>query len=428
MTKTSDETPEDRPPSALIMLDFGATGVVKHFDSWAEVVSWVKEEEKHWNWLDPNRRVGAFQDHWGGLDNLRSAAESAKGVWNASDSTDDGRNNAEAKVCEAAKSIGDARRVILQDSSIGKLIERVRTEEGEEHAVRVAAVYLDPHSQLSAPLRNVSHERARSDQVREALLRSWQVNSLRFQHSNPEVFAESIKVQLSEWNKAHQSLKEKGKTSLNALNSARDALIRKIAKLSEDASKQQTDHQEKMDAIEQDYREKMALREPVEYWSKKQSEHATTAKYWAWAALALFVGGVIGLVCFASSSRSTEVVAQVLAIEGVKTEDIGTLSSYLWLANSIRLAVLSLMLVWPLRIFIRNYISQNHLATDAAERVVTIKTYLAMLNDPALRDDLELRKNALPLALERVFQKANDGIVQDDGAPVDAVLAAIRRK
>lgn len=99
-----------------------------------------------------------------------------------------------------------------------------------------------------------------------------------------------------------------------------------------------------------------------------------------------------------------------------------------WVGSLGRMAVLTLFLIWPLRIVVRNYLSNSHLAADAAERVVIVQTYLALLNDPALQNRDDLKQHLLPPVLQNVFRHAADGIVKDDAWPWQTIVDAIKQK
>jgi hypothetical protein len=77
--------------------------------------------------------------------------------------------------------------------------------------------------------------------------------------------------------------------------------------------------------------------------------------------------------------------------------------------------------VWAVRLFVRMFLSHSHLATDAAERVTMVKTYLALLEGDKLPSDDDRK-----LILQALFRPASDGIVKDEGLP-HPVLEALTR-
>jgi Family of unknown function (DUF6161) len=61
------------------------------------------------------------------------------------------------------------------------------------------------------------------------------------------------------------------------------------------------------------------------------------------------------------------------------------------------------------------FLSHLHLSTDAAERVVMVKTYLSLLEGDHLSGDEDRQ-----LILQALFRPASDGIVKDEGLPPSA--------
>ena len=65
-----------------------------------------------------------------------------------------------------------------------------------------------------------------------------------------------------------------------------------------------------------------------------------------------------------------------------------------------------------IRILVRMFLSNLHLATDAAERRTMILTYLSMS-----REGAEFTKDDKKLIVQHLFRSASDGLVKDDAAP-----------
>lgn len=171
----------------------------------------------------------------------------------------------------------------------------------------------------------------------------------------------------------------------------------------EDNQKAQDDalaaHQARMQTLEQVFREKMSLRAPVEYWEGRQKTHQKGTKimgalsFGAMALLAIAIGLVASWVL------------QNLTPDG-KPE--------VWRVSV--LVLIGVLGVWATRLLVRMFLSNIHLSTDAAERVVMVKTYLSLLEDDKVLSD-EDRK----LVLQSLFRPASDGIVKDEGLPHPAL-------
>ncbi|RJG46427.1 DUF6161 domain-containing protein [Mesorhizobium sp. DCY119] len=162
-------------------------------------------------------------------------------------------------------------------------------------------------------------------------------------------------------------------------------------------------------AVEAAYREQMALKAPVEYWSNKASKHEGKAKglqtivtyYAVLATLALLVAlSVLACVAFEFAEpvmHNNEVVQRPAAVFLILTT-IGV--------------VVSTVAFWAGRVLVRLYLSELHLGMDARERETMVMTYLALIAEKATEgtDDRHI-------VLSSLFRPTADGIVKEDAAP-----------
>ena len=74
---------------------------------------------------------------------------------------------------------------------------------------------------------------------------------------------------------------------------------------------------------------------------------------------------------------------------------------------------ITMMLVWFVRILVRIFLSNLHLAKDADERRTMLSTYIAMVRGGKAFKDEDLR-----LILEPLFRPTADGIVKDEAMPL----------
>jgi hypothetical protein len=133
-----------------------------------------------------------------------------------------------------------------------------------------------------------------------------------------------------------------------------------------------TEHQGNMKILETAFREKMALRAPVEYWEDRHTHHQRRTQImgrWSFGAMAVLTV-LIGLVAWW--------VLHNLSADG-KPE--------VWRVSV--LVLVGVLGVWATRLLVRMFLSHIHLTTDAAERVVMVKTYLALLEGEKLPSDDE---------------------------------------
>lgn len=151
---------------------------------------------------------------------------------------------------------------------------------------------------------------------------------------------------------------------------------------------------------EQLYREHMRLKGPVEYWSKKATQHQSKAKTYRNILVGFgAIGGsilILALFCIASHAISIATSDKPPAIYLILVT-IGV--------------VLSTIIFWAARILTRLFLSEHHLAVDAEERAVMAQTYLALTAEG------QATEAERGIVLSSLFRPTADGIVKDDAAP-----------
>ncbi|WP_332660862.1 DUF6161 domain-containing protein [Brevundimonas sp.] len=167
---------------------------------------------------------------------------------------------------------------------------------------------------------------------------------------------------------------------------------------------------ESIRAVEQSYREAMALQAPVEYWNAKATAHRTAERkarirlQWFFpVALILIVGMFAGSAAYLLTVPTT------------------ALPPGLYFIASAGLAAAAGLLFWIGRLLTKLYLSEHHLRHDAEERAVMTTTYLALTAEQAASDtDRQIVLNAL-------FRGTSDGIVKEEGG-LDPSIAAMLAK
>lgn len=156
----------------------------------------------------------------------------------------------------------------------------------------------------------------------------------------------------------------------------------------------------------------IALKEPVMFWQDKAKTHRGRANLFAALGLVAAVGTGVSAVLFipellgsATAAASAELAKETATFAPGSNRGA---PSY----DGIALAVIfSTLTLWLLRILVRGYFSQAHLATDAEERVAMVKTYLALMESGKAPSD------TLTPVLIALFRPASDGLVKDDSMP-----------
>ena len=188
-------------------------------------------------------------------------------------------------------------------------------------------------------------------------------------------------------------------------------------------------HFAEMDAIQTKYRNELAVRSAVTFWGTRASEHAKSARKWGWVAslYAAVAFCFLPLLQYAMSGLPQDV--KLLIDNGsIDAAGASTAITQATIVSSIRFIIMALIAMWPLRLFVRNYLSNSHLEADAKEREIIVQTYLALLNDPDLEGKDGLKEQILPHALQNIFRHTADGIVKDDGMPWQSMLDSVAKK
>lgn len=159
---------------------------------------------------------------------------------------------------------------------------------------------------------------------------------------------------------------------------------------------------QEIDATHNKYNEVMRFKAPKDYWSTKATEHRGKVDvYRKWLAIvagitAVVLLGTYGLGYLAMQSFATKHPAQAVAMTIYVAGFVGSITA---------------IGLWFIRIVVRLYMSQHHLATDAEERASFIHTYLA------LNEGDGVSEGDRTLVLTSIFRPVPDGIIKDDGAP-----------
>jgi len=154
-----------------------------------------------------------------------------------------------------------------------------------------------------------------------------------------------------------------------------------------------------IDDFKESYQAEIALKQPVEFWEKKGKKHERQAVQHGVASLTVAgIAGGLGLKYLPS-------ILEKLAYGGIATA-----------------VLLSTLVLWLIRILVRNYMSQTHLATDSDERVAMVKTYLALMESGKAPAD------TLGPVLAALFRPASDGIVKDDSMPLGLAELLTKQK
>jgi Family of unknown function (DUF6161) len=391
----------DAPPrQPLFSLDLGANGGVFAPTSSAEMLAWIQTELSFWAWL---RDINPNGNHKAALDNAMSPLRQAE-----NQAADAGKYETplnESAVVTRANEVKHLVQVALLEhkwphssTPLAKATERLRLEDPLA-AAGYLYVFVPATQGYQFDARDTSSWRG----FVQGLMQRFDL-------------AEQGTAEVEAQRQALEHLRGEHERLLGEKKTAFESLQGDFARLSGDIStaksNQQAEyaeilarsgnqhdellgkHREEMDALRRAFKEAMALRAPVEYWQAKATNHSNEAKEW----MALTFWSMAGLG---------------LALGGIATWVFLTLHDDKPDAWKVALLVLVGVLgVWAVRLIVRMYLSHQHLATDAEERVTMIKTYLALLEGDKMPSDDDRK-----LVLTPLFRPATDGIVKDEGLP-----------
>jgi hypothetical protein len=164
-----------------------------------------------------------------------------------------------------------------------------------------------------------------------------------------------------------------------------------------------TECQSKWNQLESYFREELALQAPTWYWREKSATHRRNATRMALLTVAVSV----------ASAMSVYLLADWLLL-GIKDLTIASLFPVAVFIAGMTFAI------WLIRVVLRIFLSQLHLATESVERRVMTLTYLTLQKKEAVTNvDRQI-------ILQAIFRASSDGMIRDDAAPITLVEAITR--
>lgn len=157
-------------------------------------------------------------------------------------------------------------------------------------------------------------------------------------------------------------------------------------------------HQE-LDAVREKFLYFQQFEAVVQYWESKSTSHYKHYMWYAFVALLVAIAGLVSLVFWSQFNQA-------------KLSMLSNPTAWHVLPITTPLIVVAVVVFWLLRLLIRITLSNFHLATDASERVVMAKMYLALLAKEGKLDEA-----AKIVILTQLFRRAATGLVKDDAAP-----------
>lgn len=385
--------------AAIFSLELGANGGTFSPLTIEELRGWINKEIGFWNWIGSIQSGPHREAVWQAYQQLANAINQ---VNEAAQYQGSNPNAFSERIENAKRHLFAAFLTHKLPHSSSRLAKRVETLR-EAHPMRALA-YL--YTQLANPnnyqfgasdidswsgfIEGLS-ERTKITEIPKSTLRSAteSVDELR---AKVEALLSDKHQELNELHQAYEGLTQ----ALATKDTDRSESWRQFMDQAEDKhAKVVADHEERMSEIEAVFREKMALRGPVDYWSRRQSHHERYSR-------------VFGIISFLMITIGGGILAVWAANVLGNVPDNATPKA--WQVTS--LVVVAVFLTWAIRLIIRLFLSHSHLRTDAAERVVMTQTYLALLEEAKLSEEKDRS-----LILGALFRPASDGMVKDETIP-----------
>ncbi|WP_152612826.1 DUF6161 domain-containing protein [Leisingera sp. ANG-M6] len=178
---------------------------------------------------------------------------------------------------------------------------------------------------------------------------------------------------------------------------------------------------ESFENLRQLYEAQLRLKHPATMWEERRREHqGNSANAWK-----LFIGGALTFfaLCVLFVYYAGDWVAASFVRSGCNLGSEAVCSGISAkgpLVIAVVLTVLTLAL-WFLRLQMKLFLSERHLALDARERSAFAETYLSLVQQEAISGEREV------VVLQSLFRPTQDGIIQDDNGP-DFAVAGILAK
>lgn len=205
-----------------------------------------------------------------------------------------------------------------------------------------------------------------------------------------------MEAENSRLNQTHQQTLSARDKSLEDLRSSKEEVLDTLHAAKDKAfADLSSEFEQKYQAIKKLYTDELALRAPVQYWEESRVGHVNLAKRYACASafvLMISAAGLAFLIHWAFGSLGPN--------DNPKHWKVGVV------------VIATFFAVWIIRLIVRLFLSHQHLATDAEQKVTMVKTFLALG-----KEDGGVAKDDRTIILQQLFKSATDGIVKEDGTP-----------
>lgn len=222
--------------------------------------------------------------------------------------------------------------------------------------------------------------------------------------SNIDSEKEALGLLKKEWDEKLSNAEEKFYSLNTDITGSKDEIAQYFNDIKWDFATFKDSKESEFKAVIEAYDQKLALQAPVDYWKQRN--------FWNYIVAAIL--GIIFFVAISVIIYNFEPMAKDVA-NGIKSNNFYPLMQF---------GSMAIICIWLLRIIVKIFYSKLHLAEEAKEKEMFIKTYLALLRESdGIKDDTDRH-----IILQSIFAPSKNGIIQDDGLPLSLVEKALRAK
>jgi Family of unknown function (DUF6161) len=389
-------------PAPLFTLNLEGNGGVFAPTSPQQANAWLQREQDLWSWLNSRDHGAHEQGLRQALSQLNQALSHTQQAPQYKDSNPQQYQQLISEIENLARNVFTHRRLPHSSAPLAKRIETYRTDAGDRAASFFASVFVVPQQGTHFQPQDLLGWRGLTEGLIERfnLVHAPQKSRKQAAEQSFEQLRGRAEELVGEKTEAYEALHRDYILLAEKIRSVADEHAAEFAamqtKRDSEFENQAAEHKREMENLRKTFREEIALRAPADYWEKKRLGHMRAS-------------GITGGLSFGSI-----IIAAVLL--GWLSHDLLRTTATATPPEAWRVAVLLLIgvfAVWAVRLVVRMFLSHLHLSTDAAERVVMIRTYLSLLEGDRLAS-----KEDRQLILQALFRPASDGIVKDEGIPL----------
>lgn len=387
---------EDQVTKSLFRLDLGSNGGLFEPRTADEIENWIKKEYSLWSGGTPPLWVS---NALGELELLLDTIESMM----IFDTTDEQYKNLKKRLESIFISTG----LPHSKSRIGEILS-YRKKQGKELSDAYLHAFL---SKKGEDQHLASNQHNQADIVAGYVDRHYATSpiydvDLQTKLLKTEELLEQLTLELEESkNNRTKSLRDLNEAT-RKFNESRNKVLGDFDEAMQSFNEGVSKSNSKIELMEKSVNEKIALHKTYQYWQEKQSAHKELAKKWLYGTFSSLAGAV-AILCL---------VSWILFGERA-TSDPTSPNNPIRSAPEVAhwkialFALIAVFVFWCVRIIVRQFMSNEHLQAEAAERIVMTQTFLGLLaaGHLATKD-----RNVI---LHSLFRNSQSGMIKDEAAP-----------